>query len=97
MSDRIMTLHPEGKQGVNIDIKRYALIKNAILDLLHTHGSMSFHQLIKTIQLNFQDNFEGSITWYVTTVKLDLEARHVIERIPGTSPQMLRLIRKPRN
>ena len=30
--------------------------------------------------------------WWVTTVKLDLEARGLIERVPGKSPQRLRRI-----
>ena len=30
--------------------------------------------------------------WYLTTVKLDLEARNIIERIPNKSPQQLRLV-----
>jgi hypothetical protein len=37
--------------------------------------------------------FEGSIPWYVTTVKLDLEARGVIERVPGPGEQKLTLKR----
>ena len=32
----------------------------------------------------------GSVSWHVTTVKLDLEARGLIERIPGSKPQRLR-------
>ena len=32
----------------------------------------------------------GSVTWHVTAVKLDLEARGLIERIPGCKPQRLR-------
>lgn len=95
MSEKITTLHPEGKAGVNIDLKKYTLIKDAIIDLLASHGSMTFKTLSKTIEMNLEDSFDGSIPWYVTTVKLDLEARHIIERIPGTSPQHLRLIRKP--
>ncbi len=39
-------------------------------------------------------DFEGSVGWYATTVKLDLEARGLIERMPGESPQVLRLTGK---
>jgi hypothetical protein len=36
----------------------------------------------------------GSVGWYTTTVKLDLEARREIERVPGSRPQ--RLVRRVR-
>jgi len=32
----------------------------------------------------------GSTGWYTTTVKLDLEAKGEIERVPGSTPQRLR-------
>ncbi len=35
----------------------------------------------------------GSIGWYTTTVKLDLEARGLIERIEGSKPQRLRRVK----
>jgi hypothetical protein len=38
-----------------------------------------------------QGTSEGSISWYVTTVKLDLEARGLIARVPGSHPQRLRM------
>ncbi|MBW3603547.1 MAG: hypothetical protein KY460_01340 [Actinobacteria bacterium] len=34
---------------------------------------------------------EASVGWYTTAVKLDLEAREVISRVPGSSPQLLEL------
>jgi hypothetical protein len=34
--------------------------------------------------------FRGaSVPWYVATVKLDLEARGLLRRVPGSSPQRL--------
>ena len=94
MTKKITTLHPQGKNGVNIDYEKYTIIKDAIINLLNTHGSITFKSLTDTLVLNLEDSFEGSIPWYVITVKLDLEARHIIERIPGTSPQQIRLINK---
>lgn len=35
---------------------------------------------------------KGSVTWYVKAVQLDLEAKSIIQRIPGVSP--IRLIKK---
>ncbi len=34
----------------------------------------------------------GSVGWYLMTVKLELEVRGEIERVPGASPQRLRRI-----
>ena len=47
--------------------------------------------LITSVKDILGDTFDGSISWYVTTVKLDLEAKGMIERIPKVSPQQLRL------
>ena len=37
-----------------------------------------------------QNKFDGKIVWYMVSVKLDLEARHIIERIPKTTPHKLK-------
>jgi hypothetical protein len=39
----------------------------------------------------FIQEFRGSIGWYTTIIKLDLEARGLIELIPDKKPQHLRL------
>jgi hypothetical protein len=40
---------------------------------------------------NVKDNFEGGIQWYGETVKLDLEARKIIERT-GSKPEKYRCV-----
>ena len=91
MTDRIRTLHPEGKQGVNISRQKYDVTRQAILDALRVHGEMTFTDLTEDVRRNLESTFEGSINWYVTTVKLDLEARGEITRIAEKTPQRLRL------
>jgi hypothetical protein len=44
----------------------------------------------KTMAIRLPE-FRGSIGWYTTIVKLDLEARDLIERITDKKPQPLRL------
>ena len=90
MSNRILTLHPEGKEGTNIDTAKYAVIKSAILDALDAHQGISFGALTQVVVDKLGKSFDGSISWYVTTVKLDLEARGLIERVPGSKPQRVR-------
>ena len=91
MTDKIRTLHPEGKKGVNIDLEKYNLIKQTLLDIIAAKGEITYQNLNKTAVSRLTGKFKGSIPWYVITVKLDLEARRIIERIPGSSPHVLKL------
>lgn len=90
MPDRITTLHPGGKQGTTIDKDKYDVIRDAILVLLNEHGELAFGDLRAKAEERLGDTFDGSVSWYVTTVKLDLEARGEVERVPKQRPQRLR-------
>lgn len=93
MEEKIMTRHPEeGKSGVNISKQKYEAIRNAILESLGKSGEMTFAELNQDVHAKLEASFDGSISWYVTTVKLDLEARNVIARVPGSRPQRLRMV-----
>jgi hypothetical protein len=91
MRDTIRTLHPEKKQGVNISKQKYEIIRNAILCVLQTHKEITFMNLSRAVEKEVNGNFEGSVTWYVTTVKLDLEARGKVKRVPNSRPQLVKL------
>lgn len=88
---RIMTLHPQGKKGVNILQRRYDFIKDFILETLAKEEQISYQALNKRAVKDLKDTFDGKIGWYVVSVKLDLEAREVIERVPKTSPHEIRM------
>ena len=87
MEERISTRHPQGKKGVNISKQNYDAMRAAIIDTLAA-GDMTHTDLVKGVEQRLQGGFDGSVKW---TVKLDLEARGVIERAPKMSPQLLRL------
>jgi Family of unknown function (DUF6958) len=92
MTERILTLHPDPqKAGVNIDKNKYEVIKAAILEVVGAAPEVSFSELRVAVRKVLGDTFPGSVSWYVTTVKLDLEARELIERVPGKKLQHLRL------
>ncbi|MCE2490803.1 MAG: hypothetical protein J4G17_12635 [Anaerolineae bacterium] len=89
--ERILTLHPEGKKGVNILRSKYDPVREAMLDSLRAAGGELTHtELMAAIAERLTD-FKGSVTWYAETVKLDLVARGVIARSSG-SPQVLTLV-----
>ena len=85
---KILTKHPLGKSGRNIDKQKYNTLNEAILSTLRgkelTHDEL-FDQLHKRVK-----KFSGSVAWYGETVKLDLEARKMIERT-SAKPQKYRL------
>ena len=89
--EKIHTLHPEGKKGVNILKRRYDVIKDFIMNTIQKHDEITFEEVGDKAVAELTDSFDGKVLWYVVTVKLDLEARNIIERIPKTSPHKLRI------
>ncbi len=86
-----MTLHPQGKKGVHILKRRYDVIKEFIVSTIEQHGEISYQEVNDLAVEKLTDTFDGKVVWYVVSVKLDLEARGIIERIPKTSPHRLRM------
>ena len=86
---RILTKHPLGKSGKNISKEKYDLVKNAIVSELK--GKEFTHtELFQRLSKRLKGKFPGNISWYGETVKLDLEARKVIERT-SSKPQKYRV------
>ena len=82
-----------GKKPTRIDAWKYNLIREAILAILPADETgvvfMELPELIEA-QLSEEDKSRlGSVGWYTTTVKLDLEVKGEIARIPGSKPQRL--------
>ncbi|MHA1961294.1 MAG: DUF6958 family protein [Candidatus Thorarchaeota archaeon] len=86
-----MTKHPEGKMGVNIEKGKYEMVKAAILKVLNQFPEIEFVLLGGKVKDIIGKDFDGSVSWYYATVKLDLEARGIIERVPESRPQKLRI------
>ena len=76
MSESIQTQHPDpAKQGVNINREKYFVIHDAINTYLHETGTASLQEITQAVKESVGDRFDGSVGWYVTTVKLDMESR----------------------
>ncbi len=90
--ERILTLHPAGKQGVNILKRRYDVVRTWILNTLKAQGTISFDALSDRAVEELPAKLDGKPLWYLVTVKQDLEARQLIEQVPDMRPQHLRLV-----
>ena len=84
-----MTKHPLGKTGRNIDIAKYDTLKKAILSALQKN-ELTHTELFSRLNKDLKGKFSGNISWYGETVKLDLEAKKIIERT-ASKPQKYRL------
>ncbi len=88
---RIQTQHPQGKPGVNIERDKYDTMRVAILQALKGQGAQVFKALTETVKARLQGEFDGSVSWYLTTVKLDLEARGEIKCTRKSGGQVIEL------
>ncbi len=88
--EKILTKHPQGKSGRNISKESYDMVKTAILAALQ-NKELRHDELFEQLNKNLKGKFSGNISWYGETVKLDLEARKLIERT-GSKPQKYRVL-----
>ncbi len=81
------------KKPTRIDSWKFNAVRRAILEALPTEGEgVVFRDLPKIVQAGLtEDDLAklGSVSWYTTTVKLELEVRGEIRRVQGVSPQRL--------
>ena len=83
---KILTKHPLGKNGKNISQDKYALMKKAILAALRKK-QLTHTELFEDLNKSLGNKFAGNVSWYGETVKLDLEARKIIERTSSKPPK----------
>ena len=87
--EKILTKHPLGKSGKNINKQKYETLKKAILSALKSK-ELTHTELFDQLNKSLKNKFTGNISWYGETVKLDLEARKMIRRT-DSKPQKYRL------
>jgi hypothetical protein len=96
-SDKVVCETPTpGKKSTRIDRWKYEVVRKAILAVLPRRGEGTLFQELPALvenRLTPEHRSQlGSVNWYTATVKLALEVRGEIFRVPGSAPQ--RLLRK---
>ena len=89
--EKILTKYPLGKSGNNISQQKYETLKRAIMSALQDR-ELAHSELFKRLNKSLSGKFAGNVGWYAETVKLDLEARKLIERT-SSRPQKYRVNR----
>ena len=93
-TDKVLCQTPTpGKKPTRIDAWKVNLIRDAILKILPADApGMRFKDLPDLVEAHLSEETKkqlGSVSWYTTTVKLDLEVKGEITRIPASKPQRL--------
>lgn len=87
-------LHPDPeKQGTRMTKATYDAYKAALLKVIPaTEEGVEYGSLSKAVVPHLTEELveNTSQAWWVTSVKLDLEARGVIERVPSKGRQRVR-------
>lgn len=89
-SEKIQLLHPT-ESGVMIDFFTYELFKSFIERTMKKAGSLPFFELQRIAEHELAGRIKGSIPWVLISVKLDLEARGILVRIPNSQPEQYTL------
>ena len=87
--EKILTKHPLGKSGRNISKQKYEAVKQALVAALRNQ-ELTHTELLGRVNKSLKGKFSDNISWYAETVKLDLEARKIMERT-SSKPQKYRL------
>ncbi|MBL8003556.1 MAG: hypothetical protein JNL36_00530 [Candidatus Kapabacteria bacterium] len=91
--ETIQTLHPtSGKTNKLISKEKYNLIRENLIAIL-INRELKHTELMEELYGRVKDTFEGGVQWYGETVKLDLEARGIIER-SNDKPQRYQIVEK---
>jgi hypothetical protein len=94
VAKRIQLRHPDrAKAGARIELWKYEAVKRAILHVVPRKApGLPFAGLAAGVsrELTRAERLKmGSIGWYTVSVKLDLEARGFLRRVPGVVHQRL--------
>jgi hypothetical protein len=85
----VSTKHPQGKNNKPVAKGDYETFKAAILSALR-RKELTHTELLNELTATLKGKFTGNVGWHLMVVKLDLEARKLIERT-SSSPQRYRL------
>jgi hypothetical protein len=82
-----------GKTAKRIAKDKFDLLRKTILKLTPKRGDgvvfTDLYELVANELTPAERKAVGSIPWYVTTVKLELEVRGELVRVDGSAPQRL--------
>jgi len=91
---KIIATHPKTRNEKKFDATIYEPFKEAIIQSLRRSKGKTFTELtdnvVKIIKKKMP-GFKGSISWYTISIRLDLEARGIVETFTENGKKFNRL------
>jgi hypothetical protein len=85
-----------GKKPTRIKKWKFNLVHDLVLEIVkNSKEGVLFKDLSFLVEKSMDPNTLqklGSVPWYTTTVKLEMEVQGEIKRIPGSNPQRLQTV-----
>ena len=95
--EMINGLHPDpNKQGTRMTKAYYDAYRIALLEVIPTTNEGVYYSDLDKLcetHLSVEVRENTKAMWWITSVKLDLEARGLIERVKGKGKQRVRQVR----
>ncbi|MEM9492342.1 MAG: hypothetical protein AAGC55_24560 [Myxococcota bacterium] len=93
---------PSYSEAFTVQCDQYRAVRTAIFDIVDSRADVAGEVALKTIVAAVQDRLgssplfpHGRMTNYARYIKVDMEARGELERIPASAPQRIRRPRDP--
>jgi len=91
---KIIATHPKTRNEKKFDATIYEPFKEAIIQSLRRSKGKTFTELtdnVVNIIKKKMPGFKGSISWYTISIRLDLEARGIVETFTENGKKFNRL------
>jgi hypothetical protein len=82
-SEKVICSNPNSGREIQIDASIYHTVREAIEKTLKQNkDSLTYSEIVKGVKKSFQlskAKFQGSLEWYVVTIKQDMVAKGIID------------------
>lgn len=91
---KTIVTHPVTGSKRNFDATIYAAFRSAIISSLSKSDGKTFTELSQSVKEMIREKmpgFKGSVSWYTISVRLDLEAKGIVENFVLKGKKLSRL------
>lgn len=80
----VRTHRPDGRPGVILLKQEYDFLCSFILSTIEKSDSITLNDLLEKAHAALDGKWSGDLSWKILQVKMDLEARHLLEVMVAT-------------